>query len=68
MRGPAADAAGPFFHVSIVPIRAASNVGYVSKVPIFDHMIDDYAGAMNPDPKNEEFISAETRPTFATPF
>ena len=35
------------------------NAGYVSKVPIFDGVIDDGAGVINPDPKNEKFISIE---------
>lgn len=35
------------------------NAGYISKVPIFDGVIDDYAGATNPDPQNEKFISFE---------
>lgn len=35
------------------------NAGYVSKVPIFDQVISDVDGTMNPDPKNEQFISFE---------
>ncbi len=35
------------------------NVGYVSKVPIFDAVIDDRSGALNDNPVNETFISAE---------
>lgn len=35
------------------------NGGYVSKVPIFDAVIDDFAGIVNPDPQNEKFISFE---------
>ena len=35
------------------------NAGYISKVPIFDGVIDDVTGAKNPDPKNEKFISLE---------
>jgi outer membrane receptor protein involved in Fe transport len=35
------------------------NVGYVSKVPIFDGVIDDNDGVKNPDPKNEKFTSFE---------
>jgi outer membrane receptor protein involved in Fe transport len=35
------------------------NAGYVSKVPIFDGVIDDGNGVVNPDPKNEKFLSFE---------
>lgn len=35
------------------------NAGWVSKVPIFDGVIDDRAGVKNPDPKNETFLSFE---------
>ena len=35
------------------------NLGYISKVPIFDGVIDDNDGVMNPDPKNEKFFSSE---------
>ncbi len=35
------------------------NAGYVSKVPIFDGVIDDGRGIKNPDPKNETFLSFE---------
>lgn len=35
------------------------NAGYVSKVPIFDGAIDDRNGVINPDPKNEKFLSFE---------
>ncbi|MFQ5535863.1 MAG: TonB-dependent receptor [Gemmatimonadota bacterium] len=35
------------------------NAGYVSKVPIFDGVIDDRNGVKNPNPKNEKFISYE---------
>lgn len=35
------------------------NAGFVSKVPIFDGVIDDYRGVKNPDPKNEKFVSFE---------
>jgi iron complex outermembrane receptor protein len=36
-----------------------ANLGYVSKVPIFDGVIDDRAGTINTDPKNEKFYSFE---------
>jgi outer membrane cobalamin receptor len=35
------------------------NAGYVSKVPILDGAIDDVRGVVNPDPKNEKFVSFE---------
>lgn len=35
------------------------NAGLVSKVPIFDGVIDDRNGVINPDPKNEKFLSFE---------
>lgn len=40
------------------------NVGQVSKVPIFDGVIDDNAGVMNRDPKNETFLSFEAGTRF----
>jgi hypothetical protein len=36
-----------------------ANAGYVSKVPIFDAVIDDNNGVKNEDPKNEKFTSLE---------
>ena len=36
-----------------------TNIGYISKIPIFDGVINDFTGALNSDPKNEEFISFE---------
>ncbi len=35
------------------------NAGYVSKVPIFDGVIDDVGGNVNDDPLNESFLSIE---------
>lgn len=35
------------------------NLGIVNKVPIFDFVIDDYNGALNDDPKSENFTSFE---------
>jgi hypothetical protein len=35
------------------------NAGYVSKVPNFDGVINDVTGTLNPDPKNETFVSFE---------
>jgi hypothetical protein len=40
------------------------NAGLVSKVPIFDGVIDDNNGAINPDPKNEKFVSFEAGANF----
>ncbi len=36
-----------------------ANAGYVSKVPIFDQVIDDRTGTKAAEPKNEKFISFE---------
>ncbi len=36
-----------------------ANVGLVSKVPIFDGVINDATGTLNPDPKNEIFYAVE---------
>jgi len=41
-----------------------ANVGYVSKVPIFDQVIDDVNSVKIADPKNEKFISAEVGANF----
>lgn len=40
------------------------NAGYVSKVPIFDGVIDDNNGEKVEDPKNEKFISFEAGTRF----
>jgi iron complex outermembrane receptor protein len=40
-------------------IGVYTNVGYVSKVPIFDGAIDDFSGRVNADPVNETFTSVE---------
>jgi hypothetical protein len=36
-----------------------ANGGYISKVPIFDQVIDDASGAKADDPKNEKYLSGE---------
>lgn len=41
-----------------------ANAGLVSKVPIFDQVIDDGTGIKAADPKNETFISLETGVNF----
>ncbi len=41
-----------------------ANAGFVSKVPIFDGVINDANGVMNPDPKNETFLSFEAGTNF----
>jgi outer membrane receptor protein involved in Fe transport len=43
-----------------------ANAGYVSKVPIFDNVIDDRAGIVNADPQNESFLSLETGADYRT--
>ena len=40
------------------------NAGLVSKVPIFDGVIDDNRGILNPDPTNETFTSFEAGARF----
>lgn len=40
-------------------ISAYANFGYVSKVPIFDQVIDDEESVMADSPENEKFISFE---------
>ncbi len=41
-----------------------ANAGYVSKVPIFDQVIDDNTGVKLDDPKNEKFLSGELGANF----
>jgi len=41
-----------------------ANLGYISKVPIFDNVIDDTDGALANDPKNEKFTSIEAGTVF----
>lgn len=43
---------------------AFANFGYVSKVPIFDNVIDDGDGTVAEDPQNETFISYEAGAIF----
>lgn len=40
-------------------LGAYANVGYISKVPIFDNVISDFNGAINEDPQNEKFYFYE---------
>ena len=37
-----------------------ANAGYVTKVPIFDNVIDDYNSVASDNPENEKFTSLET--------
>lgn len=37
-----------------------ANLGYVSKVPVFDGVIDAISGSVNPDPQNETFVGIES--------
>lgn len=39
--------------------EAFANIGYITKVPIFDDVIDDRSGAINEDPVNEKFYFYE---------
>ncbi len=45
---------------------AFANFGYVSKVPIFDYVIDDGDGSISEDPQNEKFISYEAGMIYTT--
>ena len=40
-------------------VNAFVNLGYVSKVPVFDAVIDDKHGAKATDPQNEKFYAGE---------
>lgn len=40
-------------------LNAYTNLGYVSKVPIFDQVISDRTSTVATDPKNEKFLSVE---------
>ncbi|MBD3616938.1 MAG: TonB-dependent receptor [Gracilimonas sp.] len=40
-------------------LGAYVNVGFISKVPIFDNVISDFNGAINEDPQNEKFFFYE---------
>ena len=40
------------------------NVGHVSKVPVFDGVIDAISGSINPDPQNEIFFGVESGMSF----
>ena len=44
-------------------VSVFSNVGLVSRVPIFDSVIDDVTGIVNPNPHNERFLSLEAGAT-----
>ncbi len=43
-----------------------ANLGYLSKVPIFDNVIDDRTFTMNKNPKNEKIIGFEAGTDFRT--
>jgi len=45
-------------------INAFVNLGYVSKVPVFDAVINDRNATVAADPKNENFTSAELGATY----
>ena len=40
------------------------NAGYISKVPVFDGVIDAISGSINPDPQNETFVGIESGMSF----
>lgn len=43
------------------------NIGFVSKVPIFDNVIDDYSGVVASEPANEKFQAYEAGVLYNTP-
>ena len=43
------------------------NLGYISKVPIFDNVISDFNGAINDDPQNEKFYFYEAGVRYRDP-
>jgi len=47
-------------------VSVFANAGFVSKVPIFDGVIDDNEGALNANPKNEKFYSFEGGMSYRT--
>lgn len=49
---------GALYNVS-EQVGLFGNAGYISKVPIFDGVISDGDGSLNPDPENEKFLSLE---------
>ncbi len=48
-------------------VNVFANVGYVSKVPIFDAVIDDGSGEKAKNPQNEKFYAGEAGVNFFTP-
>lgn len=55
---------GGFSYRFTETLDAFVNAGYVSKVPIFDEVIDDFDGTKAADPKNEKFTSVEAGVTY----
>ena len=47
-------------------ISVFASAGHVSKVPVFDGVIDAVSGSVNPDPQNESFMGLETGGSFRT--
>ncbi|MCP3932603.1 MAG: TonB-dependent receptor [Bacteroidetes bacterium] len=45
-------------------VNVFGNLGFVSKVPIFDAVIDDYSGTKAVDPENEKFRAFEAGANF----
>ncbi len=50
-------AKGGFSYRFTETVNAFANLGYVSKVPIFDAVINDRDGTTAADPENEKFTS-----------
>ncbi len=56
---------GALYNVSPA-LGVYANLGYISKTPIFDGVINDVTGTLNPDPKNEDIVSIEGGVNFRT--
>ena len=59
-------AKGGFSYRFTETVSAYANLGYVSKVPIFDAVINDRDGTVAQDPENEKFSSIELGVTYKT--
>ena len=59
-------AKGGFSYRFTETVNAFANLGYVSKVPIFDAVINDRDGTTATDPDNEKFTSFELGATYKT--
>ncbi len=58
---------GGFSYRPVGGFSVFANYGYISKVPIFDNVIDDASGTLADDPKNEIFNAIEAGISYQTP-